>query len=200
MALSESKITIELREISLIDRPDSLYKISAKGTVPVLQINKDQIIDESLQIMLWAIDKSNLNWLQENPKEQMDIIKINDTDFKFWLNKYKYSIRYPEKSIDEYQQNSKNILSTYESMLNEKEYLFDNRYQLADIAIFPLIRQCENVDQEWFTTNFPNLNIWINKLKESNLFLSIMNKYVILFFFLTGFFVPSHFVLIKLKI
>ena len=148
MALSESKITIELREISLKDRPDSLYKISAKGTVPVLQINKDQIIDESLQIMLWAIDQSNLNWLQENPKEQMDIIKINDTDFKFWLNKYKYSIRYPEKSIDEYQQNCKNILSTYESMLNEKEYLFDNRYQLADIAIFPLIRQCENVDEE----------------------------------------------------
>jgi Glutathione S-transferase len=76
MALSESKITIELREISLKDRPDSLYKISAKGTVPVLQINKDQIIDESLQIMLWAIDQSNLNWLQENPKEQMDIIKM----------------------------------------------------------------------------------------------------------------------------
>ena len=177
MALSESKITIELREISLKDRPDSLYKISAKGTVPVLQINKDQIIDESLQIMLWAIEQSNLNWLQENPKEQMDIIKINDTDFKFWLNKYKYSIRYPEKSIDEYQQNCKNILSTYESILSEKEYLFDNRYQLADIAIFPLIRQCENVDPEWFTANFPNLNIWLNKLKESNLFLSIMNKY-----------------------
>ena len=177
MALSESKITIELREISLKNRPDSLYEISTKGTVPVLQINKNKIIDESLQIMLWAINESNLNWLQKNPKEQMDIIKINDTNFKFWLNKYKYSNRYPEKSIDEYQKHCKKILSTYESMLSAKEYLFDNRYQLADIAIFPLIRQCENIDQEWFAINFPNLNIWLNKLKASNLFLSIMNKY-----------------------
>tara|TARA_X000001036_G_scaffold137949_1_gene130741 strand:+ start:2639 stop:3214 length:576 start_codon:yes stop_codon:yes gene_type:complete len=177
MALSKSKIKIELREISLKNRPDSLYTISPKGTVPVLQISNNEIIDESLQIMLWAIEKSNLDWLEKNPKKQIDMIKINDADFKYWLNRYKYADRFPEKSINEYQDNCKKILSIYENSLNETEYLFDSKYQLADIAIFPLIRQCENVDPSWFADNFPNLSRWLDQIKLSNLFLSVMNKY-----------------------
>jgi len=177
MALSKSEIEIELREISLKNRPDSLYTISPKGTVPVLQINNTKIIDESLQIMLWAIEKSNLDWLGKNPKKQIDMIKINDADFKYWLNRYKYSDRYPEKSINFYKDNCTIILSTYEEILNQEKYLFDSKYQLADIAIFPLIRQCENVDPSWFTDNFPNLSRWLNQIKLSNVFLSVMNKY-----------------------
>ena len=177
MALSASKIKIELREISLKNRPDSLYAISPKGTVPVLQINKNKIIDESLQIMLWAIKQCNLDWLKKNPKRQIDMIKINDVDFKYWLNRYKYSDRYPEKSINFYKDNCTIILSTYEEILNQEKYLFDSKYQLADIAIFPLIRQCENVDPSWFADNFPNLSRWLNQIKLSNVFLSVMNKY-----------------------
>ena len=177
MALSKSEITIELREISLKNRPDSLYEISPKGTVPVLQINENKIIDESLKIMLWAIDQSNLDWLEKNPKSQLDLIKKNDADFKYWLNRYKYSDRFPEKSINEYQDNCKKILSIYENSLNETEYLFNNKYQLADIAIFPLIRQCENINPDWFANHFFNLSSWLYKMKTSNLFLSTMNKY-----------------------
>jgi len=177
MALSKSEIKIELREISLKNRPDSLYTISPKGTVPVLQISNTEIIDESLQIMLWAIEKSNLDWLGKNPKKQIDMIKINDTDFKYWLNRYKYSDRYPEKSINFYKDNCTIILSTYEEILNQEKYLFDSKYQLADIAIFPLIRQCENVDPSWFADNLPNLSQWLNQIKLSNVFLSVMNKY-----------------------
>ena len=177
MALSKSEIEIELREISLKNRPDSLYTISPKGTVPVLQINNTKIIDESLQIMLWAIEKSNLDWLGKNPKKQIDMIKINDADFKYWLNRYKYSDRYPEKSINFYKDNCTIILSTYEEILNQEKYLFDSKYQLADIAIFPLIRQFENVGPSWFADNFPNLSRWLNQIKLSNVFLSVMNKY-----------------------
>ena len=177
MALSKSEIEIELREISLKNRPDSLYTISPKGTVPVLQISNTEIIDESLQIMLWAIEKSNLDWLGKNPKKQIDMIKINDTDFKYWLNRYKYSDRYPEKSINFYKDNCTIILSTYEEILNQEKYLFDSKYQLADIAIFPLIRQFENVDPSWFADNLPNLSQWLNQIKLSNVFLSVMNKY-----------------------
>jgi len=177
MALSASKIKIELREISLKNRPDSLYAISPKGTVPVLQINKNKIIDESLQIMLWAIKQSNLDWLKKNPKRQIDMIKINDVDFKYWLNRYKYSDRFPEKSISFYKDNCTTILSIYEAILNKEKYLFDSKCQLADIAIFPLIRQCENIDLEWFSNNFPNISRWLEQIKSSNLFLSVMNKY-----------------------
>ena len=64
MALSASKTKIELREILLKDRPQSLYDISSKGTVPVLKVNDNHIIDESLQIMIWAISQSKLNWIK----------------------------------------------------------------------------------------------------------------------------------------
>ena len=105
MALSASNIKIELREILLKDRPQSLYDISSKGTVPTLQINDNHIIDESLQIMIWAIEQSKLNWIKISPKEQYKLISINDNDFKFWLNKYKYSDRFPEYSFEYYQKN-----------------------------------------------------------------------------------------------
>ena len=179
MALAESGITIELREISLKDRPSSLYQISSKGTVPVLQINQNKIIDESIEIMLWAINQSNLDWLDKNPKGQLDIIKSNDTDFKYWLDRYKYADCYPEDTIHEYQNECKKILLSYENILDKKYYLYDNKYQLADIAIFPFIRQCENVDQNWFNINFPNLTAWIKKIKSSNLFIATMDKYQI---------------------
>ena len=80
MALSEARITIELREVFLNDRPIELYQISKKGTVPVLKIN-NLVIDESIDIMYWAIEQSNLKWLDENKETQLDCININDTDF-----------------------------------------------------------------------------------------------------------------------
>ena len=83
MALSASNIKIELREILLKDRPQSLYDISSKGTVPVLQINDNHIIDESLQIMIWAIEQSILNWIKISPEQQYKLISVNDNDFKF---------------------------------------------------------------------------------------------------------------------
>lgn len=179
MALSASNIKIELREILLKDRPQSLYDISSKGTVPVLQINDNHIIDESLQIMIWAIEQSKLNWTKISPEEQHKLISINDNDFKFWLNKYKYSDRFPEYSFEYYQNKCKQILSSHDQILQHNKYFFSNEIQLADVAVFPLIRQCEHVDSDWFENTFPNLNRWFNDIKSSKLFLSVMNKYEI---------------------
>ena len=78
MALSASKTKIELREILLKDRPQSLYDISSKGTVPVLKVNDNHIIDESLQIMIWAISQSKLNWISVSPEDQYNLININE--------------------------------------------------------------------------------------------------------------------------
>ena len=177
MALSASETKIELREILLKDRPQSLYDISSKGTVPVLKINDNHIIDESLQIMIWAISQSKLNWITISPDEQYKLININDIDFKFWLNRYKYSDRFPEQSFEYYQNKCRQILSSHDQILQCNKYFFSSDIQLADVAIFPLIRQCENVDSNWFKNNFPNLNRWFNDIKSSDLFLSVMNKY-----------------------
>ena len=177
MALSASETKIELREILLKDRPQSLYDISSKGTVPVLKVNDNHIIDESLQIMIWAISQSKLNWISVSPEDQYKLININDTDFKFWLNRYKYSERFPEESFEYYQNKCKQILSSYDQILDCNKYSFSTNIQLADIAVFPLIRQCEHVDSNWFKNTFPNLNRWFHNIKSSDLFLSVMNKY-----------------------
>ena len=177
MALSASETKIELREILLKDRPQSLYDISSKGTVPVLKVSDNHIIDESLQIMIWAISQSKLNWISVSPEDQYKLINTNDTDFKFWLNRYKYSERFPEESFEYYQNKCKQILSSYDQILDYNKYFFSKKIQLADIAVFPLIRQCEHVDSNWFKNTFPNLNRWFHNIKSSDLFLSVMNKY-----------------------
>ena len=97
MALAYTNINVELREISLRDRPKELYDVSSKATVPVLITSDGVIIDESLDIMLWSL-KNDLNqsWLSQDHKAELNMISKNDTVFKKWLDRYKYHDRYPE--------------------------------------------------------------------------------------------------------
>lgn len=176
MALSKSNITVILREISLKNRPDELYRISPKGTVPVLYTN-NRVIDESLEIMLWSIKKTDCDWLDIDFENQMKVINQNDNDFKAWLDKYKYSSRYPNKSQEFYQEKCRMHLNVYEKILSGNIYLTGEKQQLVDIAIFPFVRQCENVDSAWFKDSLPNLYKWLNEIKISQLFLSVMKKY-----------------------
>tara|TARA_Y100001970_G_scaffold47925_2_gene60665 strand:+ start:4594 stop:5175 length:582 start_codon:yes stop_codon:yes gene_type:complete len=177
MALSYCNIQVELREISLRDRPQSLYDISKKGTVPVILTKNKNVIDESLDIMIWALKKkNNQTWLNKDNKE-IDLINFNDTEFKKWLDKYKYHDRYPENSKESYRDKCNIILAKYENNLNNNQYLMSNKISIADIAIFPFIRQFANVDYKWFENNYFNLNKWLNNISSSKLFISIMNKY-----------------------
>ena len=104
MAMNYSKISYEHREILLRKRPQALYDISAKGTVPVLQLPDGRVIDESIDIMRWALKKSDPeSWYKDKIYEQDNMIERNDTVFKYWLDRYKYHVRYPENSFEEYQ-------------------------------------------------------------------------------------------------
>ena len=177
MALSYCNIEVELREISLRDRPQSLYDISSKGTVPVILTKDNIVIDESLDIMIWALNKkNNQTWLNENSEEK-DLINLNDIEFKKWLDKYKYHDRYPENSKESYRDECNAILVTYEKKLIKNQYLINNNISIVDIAIFPFIRQFANIDYKWFENNYIYLNKWLKEISESKLFLSIMNKY-----------------------
>ena len=99
MALTQIDITLELREVSLKDRPTQLYDISPKETVPVLQLQNGEVIDESLDIMLWCFQQ---NEGQSEYSSQLEFIKIIDGEFKYWLDRYKYHERHPEYSRDYY--------------------------------------------------------------------------------------------------
>ena len=177
MVLSYMEVSVELREVLLNERPQSLYKISSKGTVPVLLLKDGKVLDESLDIMRWAIKQGEQKLYEDKLNEQNQLIKYNDTKFKYWLDKYKYHVRYLEHSREYYQRKCSKTLAEYDMRLRENAYLMGDRIRLADIAIFPFIRQCANVDQNWFNNNYPNLNQWLEIWKQSRLFKSVMMKY-----------------------
>ena len=177
MVLSYMKVSVELREVLLNERPKSLYKVSSKGTVPVLLLKDGKVLDESLDIMQWAIKQGEQKLYEDKLNEQNQLIKYNDTKFKYWLDRYKYHVRYLENSREYYQRKCSKTLAEYDMRVRENAYLTGDRIRLADIAIFPFIRQCANVDQNWFNNKYPNLNQWLEIWKQSRLFKSVMMKY-----------------------
>ena len=176
MALTYVDLDIEIREISLKRRPESLYSISSKGTVPVLQTN-NKVIDESIEIMKWAFSESNKKSLDANYKEQIDLVNKNDTKFKHWLDRYKYFDRYLEHSKDYYLNKCSFYLNEYEVLLKNNKYLFSDNIDFADLAILPFVRQYANVDPNHFNNTFKLLNFWLDSLIDSKLFNCVMQKY-----------------------
>ena len=178
MALAYTDVQVEIREISLQNRPEELYEVSKKGTVPVLITVDNLVIDESLEIMLWTL-KNNLNqtWLTKNFNQELEMINRNDTLFKKWLDRYKYYDKYPENSKEYYRKQCNYILSDYENQLNNTKYLLRNDISISDIAIFPFVRQFINVDRQWFESNYNKLTCWFEEISSSNLFILIMKKY-----------------------
>ena len=174
MALTQINLTLELREILLSDRPIGLYDISPKGTVPVLFLINGEVIDESLDIMLWCFKKLNG---QLDYSSQLELIKIIDGDFKYWLDRYKYHNRFPEYPQVYYRDKCVDILNNIETILGNKPFIINNNIQFTDMAIFPLIRQFVYVDRLWFSDRFQALTEWYLQIQTSSIFTSVMEKY-----------------------
>ena len=180
LALVYSNISYEHREILLKERPSELYSISPKGTVPVLQLQDGTVIDESIDVMKWALAQSDPDcWYTDKIVEQNSLIALNDDEYKKRLDMYKYHERFPEGSYDEFQNAVGEILKTYESILSKSSYLCGDKITLADMALFPFIRQGAHVDLVWFNAQFPILSKWLKIFKESELFGIIMKKYAV---------------------
>ena len=177
MAIAAVKIEVELREVFLRDRPQSLYDISPKGTIPFLQLPDSIVIVESIDIIKWALAQSSLEWYSSNTELQDKMIVHNDFEFKKWLDKYKYHDRNLENILDEYRNECSKTLHRYEISLAESIYLLGDNIQLVDVAIFPFVRQCANVDREWFSSTFPNTERWLEHWIQSELFRRVMPKF-----------------------
>ena len=178
MAIAYASITLEMREVALANKPAAMLAISPKGTVPVLQLS-DRVIDESVEVMRWALSQSDPeNWLAlDSHQEQSTLIEENDNEFKGWLDKYKYWDRYPEQSQQDYRMKAENFLSTLELRLQQNSYLLGDNMCMADIAIFPFIRQFAFVDKPWFDdADYPSVQRWLNQFLQSKLFEQVMVK------------------------
>ena len=178
MVLLPSKIQCEIREIKLSNKPKEMLAISPKGTVPVLILENGDILDESLDVMLWAIEQGNLrNLFNSGKKEILDLIKINDGEFKDAIDRYKYSSLYPEKPMIEYRKMGELFLEKIESYLEKNKFIFGKNISLADLAIFPFIRQFCRVDIDWFNSSlFKKIKEWTLFFEGSENFIDIMRK------------------------
>lgn len=183
LALASSGIQTELREVVLKDKPEALLKLSAKATVPVLQTTDGDIIDESLDILVWALKQHDPdNWYQnlnENQKKQASqLIDNNDGTFKYYLDRYKYADRYPEQTELYYRQQGEKTLAELEALLHQNGCLLTTHWTIADIALLPFIRQFAFVDKAWFEQSpYPALISWLDDFLQSALFKRIMLKY-----------------------
>ncbi len=182
LAITRSGQAIVWREVLLKEKPEELLRLSPKATVPVLQLVDGRVIDESREIMLWALEQSDPeNWLDENINKRNEInalIHENDFHFKPNLDRYKYAVRYPELTAEEYRNLGERFLAHLEQRLTLTPYLVGESKTLADAAIFPFIRQFSGVDTEWFQdAPYPKLRFWLQQWTESELFLYVMPKH-----------------------
>lgn len=171
IALLMGQKTVEIREIELRNKPQSMLEISPKGTVPILQLLDGTVIDESLDIMLWALN-TNVK------SEQKKLIDTNDTTFKAWLDRYKYYDRYPEHPQHYYREQCEIFLHALNERLQKNHFLMSDQANLIDVAIFPFVRQFSSVDNAWFEqSQYTALRRWLDNWLTSEIFLTAMNKY-----------------------
>jgi len=178
LAIVYAEIQLELREVVLKDKPEQLLQISPKATVPVLQLANGQVLEQSLDIMRWALGQRDTDMWLQNEYQQLALIEQCDLNFKPWLDKYKYADRHLEQSMDYYRQHCCEYLAILERQLEHQPCLFGTKISLADAAIFPFIRQFAHVDRNWFyDSEFTLLQTWLRAQLDSELFKGIMQKY-----------------------
>ena len=180
LAIAYSNIDVELREVDLGNKPQAMLLISPKATVPVLQLENGKVLDESLDIMLWALQQNDPeHWLKvASLANAQALIRRNDEQFKYYLDRYKYADRYPAYSELYYRQQAELFLTDLEGLLTQSVFLCGEHFSLADAAILPFIRQFCAVDPAWFKASpYPALRQWLNHFLASPLFEQVMIKY-----------------------
>ena len=178
MALVSAGVQCDVIEVDFKDKPDHLLEISPKGTVPVLQTIDGQVIEESLDVMRWALSNSDPEgWLDCDLDDAFDLINYNDGDFKKALDRYKYPNRYPDEDCSGARNMGEVFLTQLNERLNAHNYLMGDNLTITDVAIFPFIRQFANTDREWFDAlDLKPLQGWLQQRLESELFQKIVKK------------------------
>jgi len=178
MTITYTGIEVRLREVILKDKPAAMLAASSKGTVPVLIQTNGKVIDESRDIMRWALNQNDpAGWLQGADGDD-SLVDLCDSEFKHWLDRYKYAVRFPEQQEAWYRQQGEQFLAQLEVRLSQWRYLSGTSLSVADVAVAPFVRQFAAVDSPWWSARpYPSVSNWLHDFINSPLFLGAMNKY-----------------------
>ncbi len=190
MAVAASGQPVELREILLRDKPEAMVEASPKATVPVLVQTDGGVLEQSLDIMLWALNRSDpQQWLTPDHGDlpaMLALIADVDGEFKTRLDNYKYASRKtPDgQDVDAFASTNRDLalqcLDPLAVRLESSAYLFGDRIALADVAIAPFVRQFANTDATWFRRQArPALRNWLQQFIASPLFTGVMDKHAV---------------------
>lgn len=182
LAIQACGVPVELREVVLRDKPSEMLEASPKGTVPVLIKADGTVIEESFDIIEWALAQLDQASWTAFDAEQIDqmrtLIEESDGPFKQALDHYKYPNRYEGIDREIEQSKGAEFITKLDQMLEGKTYLFGETFSLADGAILPFVRQFAHVDMDWFYgADWKNVIRWLDAFKESDRFKAIMTKY-----------------------
>lgn len=183
LALRYAGVQCELREVDLKHKPAQMLAASPKGSVPVLVIwaatGTEEVIEESLDIMLWALAQSDPDgWLAINRRDAGDLIDANDNKFKHWLDRYKYPNYHDDIIAGEPLSHCERFLAELEQRLEKHAFLCGNAMSIADVALYSFVRQFAFVDRDWFKASaYPGTIHWLDSFLAGDLFDSVMGKY-----------------------
>ena len=177
LAIITSGVQVELREIRLRDKAPEFLAISPKGTVPVL-VTQTGVIEESLDVMLWALEQADPEHWLHMPEKGYDWISRGDGPFKQALDHTKYAVRFPDLNHTQELGHATEFLQDLNDQIAGFDWMFGANCTFADMALLPFVRQFANIDRIWFNQkNWPHLHRWLDKFLATDRFTEIMLQY-----------------------
>lgn len=192
MALLMAGVSFDAYEIVLRDKPLAMLSASPKGTVPVLVLPDGRVLEQSWDIVAWALSHEGADaqaqeaWRGSQTPQNQQLLRINDSRFKHHLDRYKYPERFANQETANGTHQAQHahrsqavqaLLEPLEQYLAEGEFLGGAKPCATDIGIFPFVRQFAAVDPEWFDTlHLVRVQAWLAHWKQSTLFGACMKK------------------------
>lgn len=180
---------MELRSIKLDNKPKSMLEASPKGSVPVLVVSPadlitdTMVIEESLELMLWALAQNDpVNLLDPNENvsltEMVSFIAEFEDRFVTALNAFACAKRYHEPNVAQRRQPCEKVLIEFEQKLTQHAFLFAEQESLVDIAVLPFLRKYARIDKQWFRQSpYPRVRQWLNQYLQSKMFSKVMEHH-----------------------
>jgi glutathione S-transferase len=177
MALFVSGTEFDLCEVSLRAKPAELIAASPKASVPVLLLPSGEVIDESLDIMRWALDRHDPDAWRAPLADADTLIAQNDGPFKHHLDRMKYPGRYDDSDPEAHRDAGLDWLRRLDKRLSRTSHLCDDALRFVDIALFPFVRQFIRADEARFDAEeLGGLRRWYDGIAASLAFQSVMAK------------------------